>query len=207
MIADVAEESFSREQCFQIYALFAGDADRTAHAMGISPQDVHDVATEGKWDAKLAAIIALKKSASPGDLERAINRAMTFVQAHRMRLFLDRVLRRLSIMDAEELEEYLFQGEETKLGRIPKKLSTRALADLATAMEKCSAMAAQALCDTVQDRSRRDEMDPDGDAAGSLHAQIAAAMAEVAADASPRVLLLDAQLAAARLAAETKLPD
>lgn len=196
MIEDIDHSTpTSREQLFLLYANFAGDFERTAYAAGITPVQVIDAAKAGGWDDKLRAIIALRKSAAPGDLERGINRSLAFVQAHRMRLFIDRVLLRLSLMENEELEEYLFSGPADKQGNRAKQLSTRSLADLASAMEKVTAIANQALCDTAQDRSRRDEETGGGEASGALHVQIAAAMAAIGADKTPAALLLDAQLA------------
>lgn len=189
---------FNREQAFQLYAVFCGDVERTAHALGVLPVDIIDIAAKQGWNDKLRAIIALKKSAAPGDVERGVNRALSFVQAHRMRLFIDRLLLKLSMLDNDEIEEYFFTGPETKLSKKPQQFSSRALADLASAIEKVTAVANQALCDTAQDRARRDESTEGGDASGALHAQIAAAMAAVGSDKSPAALLFDAQLNCAK---------
>lgn len=187
-----------RAQVFLLYSTFAGDVERTAHASGLSAAAVIDLATSQGWNEKLKAILALKRSAAPGDIERCLNRAMNFVQAHRMRLFIDRLLLKLSNMDNNELEDYFFVGPETKLSLKPKALSTRALADLASAMEKCSVMTYQALADTATDRAGRDEGEGGGDSSGAIHAAIAKAMSEVGRDLSPQALLMDAQLAVAR---------
>lgn len=187
-----------RAQVFLLFSTFAGDVERTAHASGLSPSAVIDLATNQGWNEKLKAILALKRSAAPGDVERGLNRAMNFVQAHRMRLFVDRLLLKLSNMDNNELDEYFFTGRETQLSRKPKALSTRALADLASAMEKCSTMTYQALADTATDRAGRDEGEGGGDSSGAIHAAIAKAMSEVGRDLSPAGLLADAQLAVAK---------
>lgn len=197
MIPDGLPE-IDRAQVFLLFSTFAGDVERTAHASGLTPSAVIDLATSQGWNDKLKAILALKRSAAPGDVERGLNRAMNFVQAHRLRLFLDRLLLKLSVMDNEELEEYFFTGPETKVAFKPKALSTRALADLASAMEKCSVMSYQALADTATDRAGRDEGEGGGDSSGAIHAAIAKAMSEVGRDLSPGALLADAQLAVAK---------
>lgn len=184
---------FDREQAFQLYATFCGDVERTAHALGIRPVDVLRAAEELGWNNKLANIIALKKSARPGDIERGINRAQNFVQAHKFRLFVERVIRKLTGLTEAEFQEYIFEAKD-KEGMTVSKLSTRAIADLASAMEKCQSMTYLALSDTAQDRAKREEAVDDSASGGHLHAQIAAAMAEAGKDTSPRAHLLDAQL-------------
>jgi hypothetical protein len=195
-----------REDAFQLFALFAGDCERTAHALGVRPVDVLRMAEAEGWLDKLAPILALKKSTRPGDLERGLNRAMNFIQAHRMRLFVSRVLNRLAGMNAEEFEAYLMTHAGTK-GEVTKKLSTRAIADLASALEKCQSMTYLALSDTAQDRSKRDEADDGEVAALDIHARIAKAMAEVKDSSTPRALLFDEQLSTAQATVITPEPS
>jgi hypothetical protein len=192
-----------RENAFLLYATFCGDVEKTAHALNIAPADVLAVVEAEKWNEKLRSIIELKKSARPGDLERAINRALNFVQAHSLRLFVERVIRRLSGMSEEEMEGYIF----TKSGGINKKtgeemsmkgLSTRAIADLASAMEKAHSLTYHALNDTAPERARRDTPDDDGGNTSDLSVRIAAAMSRVREGKSTRAHLLDAQLKAAQ---------
>lgn len=183
-----------REQAFLLYATFTGDVERTAHALGVKAIDVLRVVDEEKWTERLKPIIELKKSNRPGDVERAINRALNFVQCHRLRLFLERVLNRLCGMELTELEEYLLQTTNVK-GETVQKLSTRALADLASAIEKAQAMTYLALSDTAQDRAKRAEADDGEQSGGELHAKIAAAMSAAGKSNSVRAQLLDAQLA------------
>lgn len=191
-------EIIDRENAFLLYATFCGDCVRTAHALNVQPDTVARAAAAGGWNEKLSPILALKQSTKPGDVERAMNRALNFVQAHQMRMFVARVLRRLSGMSEKELEDYVMSVESTAKG-FTHKITTRAIADLASAMEKCQAMSYQALNDTTTERVKREENIVDV-SAGDMHARIAAAMAEVRADNSPRAKLLDAQLEeAARL--------
>src|SRR5688572_19577276 len=126
--------AIDRENAFMLYATFTGDLVRTAASLGVRPMDVLRVAQEEEWDEKLKPILELAKSAKPGDIERAINRALNFVQSHRMRMIIERVIKRLTAMTPEELDEYLFTSSTAKDGSEISKLSTRALADLASAL-------------------------------------------------------------------------
>jgi hypothetical protein len=183
-----------REQAFLLYATFAGDLERTAHACGVRAVDILKCAEEENWGERLKGIIELKKSSRPGDFERAINRAINFADSHRFRLFLERVLNRLSGMRPDELETYLLHGTVAKDGSPVKKLSTRALADLASALEKCQSLTYMALTDTAQDRVKRKEAEEAGESGGELHARIADAMSKLRSNKTVRGELLEAQL-------------
>ena len=188
--------AFDREQAFLLYATFCGDVEKTAHALNVRPVEILRVVDEEGWTDKLRSIIELKKSGRPGDIERAINRALNFVMAHRFRMFLERVLLKITGMNAEEFEQYLLTNE-TKDGSF-RRLSTRALADLASAMEKAQAMSYMALNDSAPERVKRKMVEDDSTAGGELHARIAAAMAQVRSSKSPRAALLDAQISIAQ---------
>lgn len=185
-----------RENAFLLYATFCGDIVRTAAALGVTATVILQMADEGDWTTQLKPILELKKSSRPGDIERAINRALNFVQAHRARLFIERVLQRLSGMTDNELEEYLLKGT-AKDGTAIKKLTTRALADLASALEKAQALTYLALSDTATERVRRKEEDSSG-SAGDMHVKIAEAMSRVRASSTPRAQLFDAQISIAQ---------
>lgn len=198
-ITDSLPLSFDREQAFLLYAAFAGDLERTAHALNIRPEQVLAIVEEGNWNARLKPIIELRKSTRPGDFERGINRALNFIQAHKYRLFLERLIFRITNMTAQEFEDYFLQPEKmTADGKtVAAKLSTRALADLASAMEKAHAMSYHALNDTAAERVKRKE-DDDGMSAADLHVKLAKAMQEVGADKTIRAKLFDAQIATAQ---------
>lgn len=183
-----------REQLFVLFATFCGDAEKTAHASGLRAVDVLRVAEDEGWLDRLKPILDLKKSNKPGDVERAINRALNFSQAHRMRLIVERVLHRLANFTDEEIDEHIFSDHKPLTGSPYKKLTTRALADLASAMEKAQAMSYQACADTTQDRTRRKEQTADEDAGGDMMVKIADAMSKVRASTTPRAQLVDAQL-------------
>lgn len=196
-----------RENAFLLYATFTGDLERTAHALGVRASDVLLVATEEKWNEKLRGILDLKKSGRPGDIERCVNRALNFVQAHRMRMIIERVVKRLTGMTDEELEQYMFTENTLGTDKVPrtyKKLSTRALADLASAIEKCHSMSYMALNDSAQERVRRNDESGGEVAAGDMHVQIAKAMQEAAKSKTPHAQLFDAQLTIAQSVAAPK---
>lgn len=196
-----------REQAFLLFATFCGDLEKTAHALNVRPVDVLKMAEEEGWNNQLKNILEMKKSARPGDVERAVNRALNFVQSHRMRLFVERILHKLVSMGDAEVEQYIFSDHSTRDGVGFKRLTTRAIADLASAMEKAQALSYQALNDTAQDRAKRKETGDDGDSGGELHAKIAAAMAKVRASSTPRAQLFDAQISVGQtLAAEAAKP-
>jgi hypothetical protein len=203
------EVEIDRENAFLLYATFCGDVERTAHALNVPAATVLKMAEEEAWASKLGPILALKRSTRPGDIERAINRALNFVQAHRMRLFVARVIHRLTGMDTAEFECYIFQETVKKDGSTTTKLTTRAIADLAVAMEKAQAMSYLALNDTAQDRAKRKEAEGDSEvSAQDLHARIAEGIAAVKASATPRAQLFDAQLAQAQaIATEARKPE
>lgn len=183
-----------RENAWLLFASFAGDIERTALALNVPAVAVLKIAEDEGWLSRLAPIIALKKSARPGDIERAINRALNYVQAHTFRLIVERTIQRVSGMDAVEFERYVM----TKLGKegLESALNTRPLADLASALEKAHAMSYAALEDTSADRVKRKDTQTEV-SAGDLYAKMAEAMSKVNASKAPRALLFDAQLEAA----------
>jgi len=186
-----------RDNAFMLYATFCGDVERTAHALKIQPVDVLRIADADHWNEKLKSIIELKKSSRPGDIERAINRAINFVQAARFRHLVERAIRRLYEMDDEEFDNTVFRSVTLK-GEIDSRLSAKGLADLATAMEKAQAMSYHALNDTATERTKRADVEEGGASAADFHIRIADAMAKVGGSNSIRAELFDQQLEAAR---------
>jgi len=205
----------NRSTAFLLYATFCGDVERTAHALSVRPIDLVRVADDEGWDAKLGGILALKRSQRPGDLERAMNRAMNYVQAHLWRQFLDRCMQELIALNQAALNEYLFsevnQGQLKLLGDAqppPRKLSTRGLADLSAAIEKAQDMTYKALSDTAGDRRQRQvDVDDAQTSPSQLFAEMAKAMAQVEKSNTPRAMLFDAQLAKANELAPPVKPE
>ncbi len=192
-------DSFDIENAFQLYATFAGDVERTAHALGVKPIDVLRLADEGNWSERLRAIFTLKKSTKPGDLERGLNRAMNFVQAHRMRLFIGRMLKKFSMMDENELDDFFFtvtERPDKQAGGVivERKINTKAISDLAAAMEKCHQMSYSALNDTASERVNRGDEQERETSATEVHQALAEAMQAAQGDQSPRARLFAEQL-------------
>ncbi len=201
-----------KENAFLLYAVFCGDVARTAAALSVDEAVVKDLATQNGWDKKLKPIIDLKQSTRAGDVERAINRALNFVDAHRMRVFLARVIHELTGMGYTDLKAFLFpESSEPGSGGLVKvkKFSTRSLADLASAMEKCQALTYLALNDTATERrERNDEGDDGAGDASEMHVRLAKAMSEAGAGTKGiEGMLADAQMAvAAERASGSVLP-
>lgn len=170
---------FKRDNVFLLYASFCGDAERTAYASSLSVDEVRTMAEAEGWNARLRGILELRKSQKPGEVERAINRALNFVQAHRMRLILEATIRRITAMTPEELERATTHKTFDRDGLVVSEtLSTRPLADLTAALEKCHSLTYQALSDTATDRKARPELASDEESSGEIHARIAAAFSK-----------------------------
>lgn len=194
--AEIPQLAPDVENAFLLYCCFCGDVARTAHALAVPPALIEQLATEHRWDSKLKPIIDLKASTRAGDVERAVNRALNFVQAHRLRLFLERVLRQMCGMSVTDMEAFLFPIE--KRGRkgfevVHQSLTTRALADLAAALEKTHSMTYLALNDTATERKERKEEGNDDATAAETHIRLAAAMA-ASGGGSLQSRVADAQL-------------
>lgn len=172
--AESTEEQ--QERIYQLYALFACDAERTAVAAKIPVEVVEKMAQDGRWDAQFKTLIKLRTSGRPGDLERATNRAINFVQAHNYRRFLERVMRKFALLTENDLSDFCFEIRIDVKGNEIRKLNMRPLADLATAIEKCHAMTYAALTDTASDRAKRAENHEEDKQTQDAHVQIAGAL-------------------------------
>lgn len=174
-------DEIDAESAFQVYAQLTGDVEKAAHALGISPAQVIEMASSLGWQERLKTIFELKKSNKPGDVEKAINRAVNFVQAHRYRIVLERITNRLYAMSADELVGEITTVSYDKDGNEVKRvINTRILADLATALEKVQQLTYAALVDTSSDRSKRKaESDDQSDVSlQSIHSVISQAMSD-----------------------------
>jgi len=174
-----APETIDDEQLFQLFAIYCGDVKRTALAANLTDLDVEAKALAGGWRDKIKLLIDLRTSARPGDSERGINRAVNFVQAHRWRTHLQRVMNRLMAMDDDELFEMLCGVTVDSKGNVQRKLNTRAFADMSSAMEKCHAMSYSALNDTVGERKERGDEPEQHKTAAEMHLQITRAMEQI----------------------------
>mgnify|MGYP000866633206 FL=1 len=165
-------------QVFLTFMSLVGDVDRTAAALDLDPKFVTRLAEEEGWVTKIRRVSLLTKSEKPGDYERGVNRALAFVQGHRLRLVIDKIISRFDGMTPEEVAEELSTAD--KLGN--RHVSARFFADLAAAMEKANTICFHALGDTVSERKERDAVDGEATSAAALHASLIAALNTAAAE-------------------------
>lgn len=178
-VPTLANDVLDTEQIFQLYAIYCGDAKRTALASGQSEDSIVKLAESQGWKEKIKLLIDLRTSARPGDSERGINRAINFVQAHRLRNVLQSVIQKLSALSNRELADLLLAVDVDRNGNVSRKIVTRAFADLASALEKCHAMTYSALNDTVGERRERSDTPAQEKSTAELHWQITKAMEDV----------------------------
>jgi hypothetical protein len=129
-------------QTFSTYMTFCGDVERTSLALNLPPQTIRDLAKSEQWDSKLDEFQKLR-TGDPRELQVQINRTVNYVQAHRLRSIVDKIISHFQGMEAEEIINVL-----TETSASGSKFSSRPLADLVKAAEACQAMTSRALGDT-----------------------------------------------------------
>jgi hypothetical protein len=193
------DDGIDRAQAFLLYMQFRGDLLMTAKAMNISPLNMAVCAQQEQWEARWNSIATMKNSESPASVERGVNRALNFVQAHRLRISVEKAVRMLHDMSPAEIRDMCYtvvtktdkNGVETE----ERKLNTRPFADLASALEKIHVMTYLALNDTAKERTDRTHKDQtEGVSNVEIHAAIAKAMSEVSNTVTPQGLILDCKL-------------
>lgn len=158
-------------QIFLCYMAVIGDVPKTAAALDLDPALVEHLAEKHGWKEKVRRISIMSKSEKPGDWERAQNRALNFVQAHRIRQVIDRVILHFQGMDVEALIEALSSRD----ARGSVHVSSKFFADLTAASERVHQMSYYALGDTVKERESQPK-DADGSTPAQLHAALIAAL-------------------------------
>jgi hypothetical protein len=167
-------------QILLTYVALCGDVARTAEALNLEPAVVQALADAEGWQAKIQRVTLLSTSGKPGDFERAQNKALAFVQGHRIRTLLDSVIRRFEGMSPEEICDQV-----SNVGKNGARiLSARYFVDLAAAAEKASAMCYAALGDTVGERTKRDD-EPDQMNVSALHAAVIQSLNSVGTATKP----------------------
>lgn len=167
-------------QILLTYVALVGDCNKTAEALNLEPAVVQALADAEGWVNKIQRVTLMAKSGKPGDFERAQNRALAFVQGHRVRMLLDNVIRRFEGMSPEEICDAV-----SSVGKNGARiLSARYFADLASAAEKASAMCYSALGDTAGERVQRDD-EPDQMNVSALHAAVIASLNAPGTSAKP----------------------
>lgn len=158
-------------QIFLVYMTLVGDVGRTALALDLDPKLVEQLADEEGWSEKIKRCTMMSRGEDPGDWERAQNRALNFVQAHRVRLLIDRMIQHF---ESKPVSEFL-EGEREVNGRVVKQPpQVKFVAELTAALEKVHALSYHALGDTLgerKDRASEGEM-----TAASLHTALIAAL-------------------------------
>ncbi len=150
-------------QVFLVYMALVGDAEKTALALDLDVSEVTRLAVRGQWYDKVRRISLQSKSGTPGDWERAQNRALNFVQCHQLRRRIDAALAHMAGLSAEQLITFTDHNGVTKL-------SAKLFQDIATSMKLIHEMTYAALGDTVKEREQRDEgKDPTSTNAAGLH--------------------------------------
>ena len=160
-------------QCFLLYMTVIGDVEKTAAALDYDPAFVAWLAESEGWKEKVRRISVMSKGEKPGDWERAQNRALNFVQAHRVRTLIDRLLVNLLGMKSDEL---LDTFETRDRSGNSTGYSARFFADVMSALEKVHTLSYAALGDTAGERVKRAEGDDGEGSAGSIHAALIAAL-------------------------------
>jgi len=159
-------------QIFLTFMSLVGDVEKTAAALDLDPRVVTALAEQEGWLEKVRRLSVMSRSGKPGDYERAQNRALNFVQSHRMRLTVDAMLRAFDGLTPEEICEKLASFDKNGNAHI----SARFLADLASAAEKIQALSYAALGDSVKERVERAETSDGEMTPDQLHAAVIAAL-------------------------------
>ena len=167
----VNKSKYDISKIFLTYMTLVGDVDKTAAALDMDPAVVQSLATSEEWEDKVRRLSMMSKSGKPGDYERAANRALNFVQAHRLRNLLTSLLSVYEDKDPSQLAEMKAAGFNA-----PERPSCRFFADLAAAMEKAHQLSYQALGDTVGERESRTERGEGEVSGAALHAAVLSAL-------------------------------
>lgn len=158
-------------QAFLVFMAVIGSVERTAAALNVDPEFIAWLAEQEGWVAKIRRVSIMSKSEKPGDWERAQNRALCFVQAHRARLLMDRLITSLHNMEDDEFLAHF--RTHSKDGR--EGYSARFFSDLMAALDKAHSMSYAALGDSVGERLEREREDEEA-TAGQIHAALIAAL-------------------------------
>jgi len=154
-MSDVAlKERVDVSQMFLTYLAFQGDADKTAMALNTDVAIVRDIARSENWETKVRKLATIREGESH-DLQIQINRAINYVQSHRLRSIVDMALLHLTKDGAEAMVEKLtVKGRE---GQTEFKI--KAITDLVKAAESVQLMTQRALGDTAGEREPQKERD------------------------------------------------
>jgi len=176
---------------FSTYMSFVGDADQTAAALQMDPRVVQALAEQEDWVSKVKHLSQMSKAGKPGDFEKAANRALNFVQAHRLRGVLTALLTNYEAKEPADLAEVTLNKSTGVVS-----VSCKFFSDLASAMERVHQLTYAALGDSVAERNARLEEDGSEVSGDTLHRAVFAALNSPAVrDIDPKALVVSAQQA------------
>lgn len=160
-------------QVFLIFMATIGDVEKTSLATELDPQFVSWLAEQEGWAEKVRRVSVMSKGGKPGDWERAQNRCLNFVQAHRVRMLIDRLLLELVKVPSEELPSKFKSFD--RFGK-EKGLSGRFFADITAALDKVHMLSYYALGDSVGERIKRTEDEGSDRSVNDIHAALIQAL-------------------------------
>lgn len=163
-------------QIFLTYMTLVGDVSRTAAALDLEPALVQALAEQEGWSEKVRRLSVMSKSNKPGDYERAQNRALNFVQAHRFRSLLTGIMAAYEERGPRELIGMVRNGASSEKPGHDLKLSCSFIRDLSTAIQNAQNMCYAALGDSVAERNERGETEEGVVSGDALHAAVVAAL-------------------------------
>lgn len=167
----IDKSKYDVSQIFLTYMTLVGDVDKTASALDLDPRVVQALASSEGWEEKARRLTLMSKGGKPGDYERAANRALNYVQAHRLRMLLSSLLAVYEDKDPGALPEQKRPGNNALV-----QPSCRFFADLAAAMEKAQFLTYTALGDTVGERESRMGHGEGEVNASAIHAAVLSAL-------------------------------
>ena len=167
------KQSVDVSQIFLVFMATIGDVEKTALAVERDPEFIAWLAEQEGWSEKVRKVSLMSKGGKPGDWERAQNRCLNFVQAHRVRMLIDRVLLELVKLPADKLEERFKSCD--RHGK-PNGVSARFFSDITAAMDKVHSLSYYALGDSVGERIKRVDDEGGDRSVGDIHAALIQAL-------------------------------
>lgn len=177
-------------QIFITFMTLVGDVERVALACEREPEFISWLAEQEGWVEKIRRVSSLAKGGKPGDWERAQNRALNFVQCHRIRILIDRLVGHLYNISAEELALKM-TTQPTKSGTV--MVSGRFFADIMSALDKVHALSYQALGDSIGERVQRATEEGSEHSPMAIHAAVLRAL-DCPSVSNDTTLLLEAEV-------------
>lgn len=188
-------EQFSKQkqrtdvaQAFLVFMATIGDTEKTALALDLDPEFIGWLAEQEGWTAKVRRVSLMSKGEKPGDWERAQNRCLNYIQAHRVRTLIDRLLVELTNCSADD---FLTRFRNLDKHGQPTGMSGRFFADLMAALSKVHELSYYALGDSVGERLERAKEEGGDHSVADIHAALIAALNNPSVSAKTSQLLVE----------------